>query len=168
MDLKMLLFNMFFIVVFIMPFILLGIFQQKRKKKLLDLISQLAAAQQCKLTKKDFCGELVIGIDAEKMHLFFVKRLGLKNNQELTYSLNLHPLCYCKVMKQISHKENLKGKQEVIEQLELVFFDGIATSPSARIEFFNKENSLQLSGEYALAEKWETELNTLLSQRIRA
>ncbi len=168
MDLKIVLFNIFFLVVVILPFILLGWFQQKRKRILQRLITQLAATYQCKLASKEFCGEFVIGLDTTLRYLFFVKRLSFKNNQEIQQAIDLNTMQRCKIIKQITPKDSTQGKQEVVEKLELGFFDGVSSLPILCSEFFNRENTLQLSGEYALIEKWEKQLNKIFVQHTKA
>jgi hypothetical protein len=74
MNLETIIFNTVLVVLCIIPFILMGRFQQKRKNQLLKSLTDLAVTQNCKITYKEFCGEIVIGLDESNNFLFFMRR----------------------------------------------------------------------------------------------
>lgn len=52
-----------------------------------------------------------------------------------------------------------KGKEEIIDKLELVFYSNDKGSNPKSFELYNSDDFLQLNGELQLAKKWKGMVN---------
>ncbi len=99
-----------------------------------------------------------IGLDESANTLFFFRRS--KDKETLQY-ISLSEVQYCKVINTNKILNN-EGGSKVIERLELsLYFMG--NKPPILLEFYNmNSDSLILSGELQLIEKWAKIVNSRL------
>lgn len=159
MDLGTALIGLILTALCVIPIILIARGNKKSQNKLEQSLTSLAAKSNCKIAKKEYCGELIIGIDDNANHFFYVKQF---KDKETTHHVNLAEMQQCKVIntgKTMSHKnQNVK----VIDKLELFFTPTDKNKPGVSLEFYNADDEIQMTGELILIEKWAKELNQKL------
>ncbi len=164
MNLENILLNTILVVLCIIPFILMGRFQQRRKNQLLKSLEALASEQNAHITQKEFCGNIVIGLDENKNLLFFFKQNNADNSQIAKQVIDLSKVSNCRIINTSKSVKTKEGNNTTIEKLELDFSYTADNEPNTILEFYDKEEKWQLSGEVQLIEKWEK----LLKPRIKA
>lgn len=164
MNLETILLNSVLIMLCIIPFILMGRFQQKRKKQLSKSITELAATQNCKITHKEFCADLVIGLDEVNNFLFFVKQKKSDADSDVMQFVNLSKVERCKEAYTEKLDKIKGGDNIIIEKVELKFWFLAENQNELSIELYNKNEKWQLNGEVQLIKKWIM----LLQSRMKA
>ncbi len=160
MDLGTIIITLVFIAIVTVPFILTGYSRKRKKKNLFRRLTEMAENERCTITQHEFCANFVIGLDGMANRLFFYKKV---ENLEIEKSLHLREFKSCRLInsnRTVTHK---KEKYYVVDKLELSFYPAEKRAPEISIELYNDEyDSLMLSGELQLAEKWEKLLNERL------
>jgi hypothetical protein len=152
--------SLIFMAIVSVPFILTGYNKKRKKKGLFCRIAEMAENEDCTITQHEFCSNFVIGLDGMANHLFFYKKV---ENLEIAKSLNLREYKSCKIYNSNRTVGDKKAKFYVVDKLELSFYPAEKGKPEISIELYNDEyDSLTLSGELQLAEKWEKQLNERL------
>jgi hypothetical protein len=164
MNLETIIFNTVLVVLCIIPFILMGRFQQKRKNQLLKLLTDLAVTQNCKITYKEFCGEIAIGLDESNNFLFFMRCKKADIGEDIIQFVDLTKVKYCKLINTSNAVKTKEGSNTIIERLALRFSPIDDNQNDIVLDFYNKEEKWQLSGEFQLIEKWQN----ILKPRIKA
>lgn len=160
MDLATIIITFIFIAIVTIPFVLTGYSKKRKKKNLFRRISEMAESEDCTITQHDFCAGFVIGLDRMSNRLFFYKKV---ENLEIAKSVNLREFKSCKTYNSNRTVGEKKEKYYVIDKLELTFYPAEKGTPGISIELYNDEyDSLTLSGELRLSEKWEKLLNERL------
>lgn len=159
MDLGILITTLIFLAIVTVPFILTGYNNKRKKTRLFRRLTEMAENEDCTITQHEFCGDFVIGLDGMASHLFFCKTI---ENLNIEKSLDLRHFKSCKVFNsnRTISGQSKNEKQTVIDKLELVFYPVKNEMPETALEIYNDEyDSLVLTGELQLAEKWEKMLN---------
>jgi len=157
MDLGTIIITLVFIAIVTVPFILTGYSKKRKKKNLFSRLTEMAKTEDCTITEFEFCSDFVIGLDEMANHLFFYKKA---ENREIAKSINLREYKSCKVFNANRSVGDKKEKLYVVDKLELSFYPVDKGKPEISIEFYNDEyDSLTLTGELQLIEKWEKLLN---------
>ena len=156
MDIGTLLVGLISVGVFALPFILTIRARRKKKKGLVRSLNALAAEQQTTLGEKEFCGNYVIGMDRDGNFVLFQKLLN--KEPQPPQMVDLRGIKACKALNQAS---NGKGDR-VIERLGLQFTQKDKEQPEVFMEFYNHEQSYQLSGELQSMETWSQRINERL------
>ncbi|WP_372948605.1 hypothetical protein [Mariniphaga sp.] len=160
MDLGTIIITLVFIAIVTVPFILTGYSRKRKKKNLFHRLTQMAGNEGCTITHHEFCADFVIGLDGMANRLFFYKKV---ETLEIAKSLHLREFKSCKVINSNRTVENKKEKYYVVDKLDLIFYPTEKGAPEISIELYNDEyDSLTLTGELQLAEKWEKLLNEQL------
>lgn len=156
MDLGSLIIGAIIVLLCILPFILIQIRNNKRdKKKLLDL-SNSAKEHNCKITKHEFCGNYLIGIDEVNNFVFFHKII---KDQLIKQFVNLSSIEKSEIVKSTRTYIEKDGKAHVIEKLELAFIPNKKDNEVLLMEFYNENVSFQLNGELQSIERWSHLIN---------
>lgn len=156
MDLGTLLVGLISIGVFALPFVLTIRGRRKKKNRLIKSLHTLAAGQNTTLGEKEFCGNYVIAMDRDRDFVFFQKTL---NKEMLTPQMvDLNQIKACRPLNQGS---NVKGER-IIERLGLQFQPIKNDLPETVLEFYQHEQSFQLSGELQSMEEWAKKINERL------
>lgn len=152
-----------FIAIVTIPVILSGYAKQRKKKLLLHKINELADQKDCFITSHEFCSNFVIGFDEMAGFLFFYKK---NENREISHSISIREFRNCRVLSSTREVSGNKDHSVIINKLELCFYPLVKTRQEEIIEFYNNEyDSLSLSGELQLIEKWEKMINERLKKK---
>ncbi len=157
MDSGTLIMGLFFIAICILPYVLSSLSRKKREKKILTSLSKIAENVNCKINTYDLKSFFAIGADENLDNLFFYK--NYKEN-EVSIHINISEIKSCKVI-----NLNKSNDYKNTETLELSISYILNDKPDVLLEFYNSTESIQLSGELQLIEKWESLINDKLRQR---
>lgn len=153
--------TLIFLAIIALPFVLTGYSRKKRKNGLFSQLSQLAGNDQGAISQHEFCSNFVIGLDEATNHLYFYKEA---NDRKLAKQVDLNSFRSCRLLTTSRTVGEGKERLLVIDKLELCFYPHDKSGPVEVVEVYNTEyDSLTLTGELQLAEKWET----LLNERLR-
>jgi hypothetical protein len=144
----------------ILPFLLLG-GGKKRKKQLLQSLSQIAEKQNCKITRHELCGDLAIGLDESANCLFFYKKI---HDKETAQYAKLSGIRQCKPVS--SHRQ-VNGKDRghsAPAKFELKLTPVDSAQPDIVLEFFNADDTLQAAGELQVMERWAKIVNERIAK----
>lgn len=157
MDLGTIIVTLVFIAIVTVPFILTGYSKKRKKKNLFCRLTEMAENEDCIISYHEFCGDFVIGLDEVAGRLFFFKK---SENHKIVQSVNLREFKSCRLVNSNRTVGDKKTNYSVIDKLELCFYPNDKSKPDILVELYNDEyDSLTLSGELQLAEKWEKLLN---------
>lgn len=146
-----------FLVIVILPFILTGYSRKNKKKSMFSKVNEMAQDNSFTITNHEICGDLIIGIDEISNHLFFYKN---RDGLEHAAMINLRDFQSCKILNSNRTERFKKKNYYIVDKLELCFHPKNANEPSVLLEIYNDEHdSLTLTGELQLIEKWEKMLN---------
>lgn len=136
----------------IIPFVLISRSNKKKEQQFLEMLSNLSEKSNCKISKYDIWNNAAIGTDEASSMIFFVKKSGeLETHQQI----NLTKVEKCIVVNTSRTIINQSDHQKVIDKLELVFSDRDKNKPETAMVLYDaNSDSLTLSGELQLAEKW--------------
>ena len=145
----------------IIPFVIMNINSRKREKKLLHELFTFAERNNCKISQHELWNNSLIGIDETANVIFFTKKL--KDN-EISQQINLTEIQKCRVVNSSRTVNNKDGNFKVVDKLELAFTFHDKNKVEIIIAFYNADyDSLTLSGELLLAEKWCKIINDKIS-----
>ncbi|WP_372947839.1 hypothetical protein [Mariniphaga sp.] len=157
MDLGTIIITFIFIAIVTIPFVLTGYSKKRKKKNLLRKLTEIAGNEGGTISQHEFCSNFVIGLDEMANHLYFYKK---GENMEIAKSINLREFKICRLLNTNRTIGEKKSSYSVIDKLELCFYPNDKNRPDESLEIYNDEyDSLTLSGELQLAEKWEKLLN---------
>lgn len=143
----------------IMPFVLLKQSRKRKEKKLLKILHDMAAEQQCHIDQHEVLGEMALGMDSVRRFVFFFKA---NNSTMQTNFINLAEIRTCRTgnaSKAVSSKDN---HFSVIDKVQLIFTPVVKSKPEIAWTLYDAEESTQLFGELEMTEKWETLINKAL------
>ena len=163
MDLGIIPIMVIILTICILPFIFMSRSRKKREKKFLQSLSKIAEKHNCNITQHEFCGDFVIGLDENANAVFFFKQV---NNKETAKYINLTKIQSCTM---INTSKTIKAKNssyKEIDKLEFKFLPTTKYKPNILLEFYNYDESLPLSCQLELMEKWLKIINDkLVSQK---
>lgn len=160
MDLSSLIMGLFLLALFVLPFVLVGRSNTKKRNQFLSRLNQLAQQQNCKIATRDSCSNFIIGTDEKVSFLFFFKK---SEEKEIAQSVNLAEVQKCTVLNTV---KSLNGKEKGNSgsgKLVLSLLPVKKDSPEILLEFYNENDRLQLSDEFILINKW----NEIVSKKLR-
>jgi hypothetical protein len=157
MDSGTIIITVVFIAIVTTPFVLTTLSNKRKKKNLFRRLSEMAESEDCTITQQELCGNFVIGFDGMAGRFFFLKKT---ENLEISKSVNLREFKSCRLINSNRTVGDKKSSYSVVDKLELCFYPKDKSKPDISVELYNDEyDSLTLSGELQLAEKWEKLLN---------
>jgi hypothetical protein len=157
MDLGTIITTLVFIAIVTVPFLLTGYSKKRKRNNLFRRLTEMAEDENCIITQHEFCGNFVIGLDGMAGRLFFFKKV---ENLEIAKSVNLREFKSCRFINSNRTVNDKKSSYNVVDKLELCFYPNDKSKPDISVELYNDEyDSLTLTGELQLAEKWEKLLN---------
>jgi len=142
------------------PFVLDARSRKKRENNFLQSLSDIASQHDAKLDEKELAINFAIGLDVEKMLLFFVRKT---NGQLLAQHIDLCKISSCKVLKTSRTVKFKGGDQQVIDRLELGLISAGKHIKEIKLEFFNSNVSLQLFEEIQSIENWSKLINKMIN-----
>lgn len=155
MELQSIIIGVLCLAVFIVPIFLL---QKRQSGKSLQDYSDMAAKQGLSILKNEFWDPCyALGVDPDKKMLFYTKKHEEGYDQVL---IDLSQVEKCTVS---NISREVKG-DKVIDNvgLLLTYRLGLKLSPTY-LEFYNKEETLNLNEELLLAKKWEAIIGSFLA-----
>ncbi len=162
MDLGTILITLVFIAIVTVPFVLTGYSKKRKKDSLFRRLTEMAENEECTITQHEFCADFIIGLDRMADRLFFYKK---SENLEIAKSINLQEFKSCRLINSNRTLGEKKSSYNVIDKLQLCFYPHDKNKSEVSVEVYNDEyDSLTLSGELQLAEKWEKLLNERLKK----
>lgn len=157
MDSGTIIITIVFLAIVTLPFAVTGYSRNKKKKYLLRKLNEAAQAGGFTITYHEFCSDFIIGLDDTANHVFFHKK---REANEFSVEVNLAGYKNCSIFSSKHEVETKKEKVQVLDKLGLCFYPKDKTMPNVLIEIYNDEyDSLNMSGELQLVEKWEKQLN---------
>lgn len=142
-----------------LPFILMNISAKKHEKILKSALQTAITKKNGQLTDYEIHNNYALGIDAIAQQLYFYKKT--KDNS-LLKTINLHQVKACEIKKDLHNTIHNKASYEITQRLKLSFI-ATGNGNTQEIELFNYDESTQLNGEIALAERWKAKVDVLLS-----
>jgi hypothetical protein len=147
------------------PIIIINHKKRSRDKQFVQMLFNLAGQYNCKITEYDHWGNKAIGIDKQRLQLFFIckkEASGLTEKQ-----VDLDTIKKCRFINTSRTVNTGGGSQTVIEKLELGFTWNDPKIPEDYMEFYNSiYDSLSLRGEIQLAEKWSAIANKEIGLKV--
>lgn len=149
----------------IIPFVLINRNSRKKKERLLTGLFGYAEKNNDKISRFDVWSNSTIGIDDTSRRIFFT---GKVNETEIFQLIPLDEIQKCRLInssRTVNHKD---GNYKVIDKLELAFTYWEKGKPETVLEFYNREtDSLTLTGELQLTEKWNAIANESISAMLQ-
>lgn len=160
MDLSSAIIGIVIAVLFIGPIVYLQYSRKSKEKNLLKIFVDLTAHNNLTLSEKDvWTNKYCIGMDRSAKKLVYLKKQG---EQAETNLLDLTQFKKCQIAKSTINENSKGGGSSVINRLDLVLTPIGAQQQKQSLEFYNREESMGLTGELQLIEKWEHKINSLL------
>ncbi|RDB02726.1 hypothetical protein [Runella aurantiaca] len=157
MDLGASIVGMIVILICIIPFVLISINNRKKGEKLRQKLFGFAENSNFTISRFDSWHHSSIGIDDQNSIVFFTRTV---NDQAFLRQINLSEIQKCRVI--ISRKTASNSGE--IERLELAFTYHNKQKSEVILEFYNAAyDSLTLSGELQMVEKWGKIVNDKIS-----
>ncbi|MFD3003203.1 hypothetical protein ACFS7Z_22770 [Pontibacter toksunensis] len=158
MDITSAIIGIISLALFVVPVILIQRNQKQQKRKHLQHFLYVAQQQQLKITQYDLWSHnFAIGIDTEQNILFYLKKQAEGEGMLLVH---LSEVSACR----LNNMNREVGGNRVIDLIELRFtFQGLGLREQA-VVFYNREESMSLSEELLLAEKWRAIVSTKLQK----
>ncbi|KVV13142.1 hypothetical protein [Flavobacterium sp. TAB 87] len=151
MDLNSAIIGIVLIIISVLPFIILRNNRKKRTKETIQQLTQLANDQQSTIHDYEIGTNFIIGIDNEKKSVFFIQKIGKKENSKVINLNDFHTFTLIKNERTIGDKKN---NYTVIERLALTFAPASASTLDHELEFYDSNKTVQPSGELQSIEKW--------------
>jgi hypothetical protein len=146
-----------FIAIVTLPFVLTSLSKKRKKKQMLQKISEMAAGKNCELSEYDFCSDLVLGFGNHSNHVFLYKK---NDNREVAQQLALSDYKRCKLVTYGHSIGENKSQYHVTDKLELHFYPYEKDKEEVSLDIYNDEfDRLTLTGELQFVEKWEKIIN---------
>jgi hypothetical protein len=159
MDLGTLIIAAVLVAICIVPFLIMGRNKKKRDKQLLQLLFDTASKENCKITQSEFLNDIAIGLDGINNKLFFLKKIDAI---EVEQHVSLLEIKNCGLLNSNRPLDTKMNKGVIIEKIGLTFTPNDKNKTNIVFEFFNSEETMLLSGELQLAQKWEKIINEKL------
>ncbi len=141
-----------FLLICIALFYILSRGNQKREKQLLKSITDLAAANNAKITLHDTWNNAAIGIDMIAKKLFITANANVR---QIHHHINLAEVQRCNVNRVERSVGSKEAADRIIEKIELVFTYYERKKTDNVVVFYDTRfDSSSLSDEIQLLEKW--------------
>jgi len=133
-----------------------------RSENKLALLKSFAEENGSTITQHDSWDQTHIGVDdRENMKLFFIRGTAINDTREV---IGLADVERCHLRKEVRNVTQHKERILVIDKIELILSFSDMKKQPVRLEFYNNDyDSLTLSGELQMAEKWERIINDTIS-----
>ena len=151
------------VIICVLPFVLMALGRRKKKKQLLQLVYQIPEAQNSSLTHVEYCGDILVCMDAQERYVFFAK--NSKNKKQSWKCVDLHTVVRCEPFKQSRSVKGDGGSYTVIDRLELRFFSSKNANDFVRLTFYNANKNLQPTSELEVINRWAEMINSAVELR---
>ncbi|MCC6690035.1 MAG: hypothetical protein IT235_00755 [Bacteroidia bacterium] len=162
MDLGTTIVGIIITIICIIPFALISISRKKKEKKLLQELTEFAEKNNCKISRYELWNSSTIGIDDTSLMIFYKKKSEEIN---ISQQVTLSEIQKCRVSNSSRTVSNKNGNYTVVEKLGIGFLYHDKNKNEVVLEFYNADyDSLTLTGELQLAEKWCNLFNEKISE----
>jgi len=142
----------------VLPFVLSNRNRKRHEIQLLKMLTNIINNQNCKLSRYECFGDIIIGIDEIALKVFFLSFINaIEKNQYINLSEIKHSKVVC-----ISKTHN---NEKSIDKLELCFCAKIKTTPDIKFEFYNSDNCSHNSPDYLIVDKWSKIINENINKK---
>jgi len=162
MDLGSTIIGAILLVICIVPFVIMHYNRKKKENKMLQTLNENAQQYKCKISKYEFCGDFVFGIDESRNFIFFFKQ---EKEKAISQFVDLTEIKACQVVKKTTNVKNDIGNLSVIDRVELSFIPKTKSKGDTRFELYNEEINVQLRGELQFVDKWSKQINNHLKNK---
>lgn len=156
MDIKTTIIGVILLLICILPLLLLGSNKKNKQKKMLESLFDFAQQNNSQITQHEIMGEILLGIDEKKSHLFFMKYF---REDIIKHQIDLHEIQFCK----IKNSSRSINNTSIVEKLELQLIPKDKNQKEKMLEFFNNDHSNQMVNELQTIEKW----NILVNEHLK-
>ena len=165
MDLGTIITGIVIILICIIPFVLMSINNNKKEKRLLHGLFNLAQKNNGKITRHDLWDNAMIGIDDTTNQIFFIRKV---KDIETAKQVDLAEIQKCRVVENSRTISKKDSNHKVTDQIELVLTYHDKRNNETILEFYNANyDSFMLKGEFQLAEKWSSIFNDAVSAKTK-
>jgi len=150
------------VLVCISPIVIMHYYRERKVKKMLQALREMAQQQNCNISQHEFCGDFVLGMDEVKKFVFFHK---YRKENPISQYIDLADIQTCKVVKQ---SRSVKMEQETVsmtDRVELNFIPVNKGQEEQSFILFDEAINKQLSGELQFSEKWVQIINKCLKKK---
>ena len=159
MNLPAILTSILLIAACVIPFVIIKRRSKKAEKEFLQILFDHASTGNNEISQYEFTSRLAIGFAEATNFVFFLKKRGGK---EVMTQIDLKRIESCYINK--TTRNSTDGNYSSTDKIELRFAASDKGNPEAVFEFYNIEHdSLSMSEELQLAEKWHSIVNNRLS-----
>ena len=140
------------IIACVLPFVIIKRRDKNAEKKFRQILHDHASNSNHAITQHEQLNLKIIGIADATNRMFFLKRY---NNKDVIHEVDLNTVERCYINK--TTRNSIDGNYSATERVELRFTSQNRNNPEVVFELYNLEqDSLSMSGELQLAEKWKS------------
>jgi hypothetical protein len=140
------------IIACVLPFVIIKRRDKRAEKKIRQILLDHASNSNHSISQHELLNQKVIGIADATNRCFFLKRFSTK---DVIHEVDLNTVERCYINK--TTRNSIDGNYSATERIELRFASQSKTNPEVVFELYNLEqDSLSMSGELQLAEKWKS------------
>lgn len=143
----------------ILPFVAMSRIKKNKEKQLLKSLSAIANKYGGNIVQHEIFGNFIIGLDNSTNSVFFLKK---DKEEEVIKHVRLTETKHCRVEETGRTISNKDGNHKLVDRLDLHFTPIDSSKPEVLMEFYNAQDSMQLSGELQMIRKWEKTINEQL------
>lgn len=166
MDLGVTLTGVIIVLLCIIPFVVMSQNSKRKKQQKLQDLFDFAAKNEGNITQHDLWHKSSIGLDETNNTIFFIRTL---QDKAITQVVKLEDMQKCQLIntgRTLNDQDN--GQVKVIDKLELAFTPRDKQQAAIVLEFFKVDSdSLTLTGELQLAEKWTNLANVHINALVQ-
>jgi len=160
METNILIVSVILIAIILIPIALVIKNSKKSEKLLSEALKSISKGHGLTIHEKSIWNNKCIAIDIEKKVLLY---FCIDKEIKSTELIELSDVDKCTLNKVAKNVKTGKDSYLHIEKLELIFHFKDKRILDSQIEFYNFENSLQLSNEHYLTDKWQKIINKYIA-----
>jgi hypothetical protein len=146
----------------IAPFVIIHYNNTKRKNSMLQSLNEIAQQHKCSISKHEFCGDFVLGLDEDKNFVFFLKK---SKTELISQFVDLAVIQACHAVKKTRTIKKQHETLVITERVELCFVPANKAKHEVRFELFDEDTNIQLTGELQFVDDWSIQLNNRLKSK---
>jgi L-cysteine desulfidase len=144
--------------IFIVPVIILSVYNKKKNKTLLTKLKDFAAEKNCEISDFDINTQFAIGISTPGKQVFFI-RIQEANQDLFKSSISLTQLKNCSLQTQSRSIKSQKSTEKVMDKLEIIFQSQSRESNNLCWLLYDAEITILPDNEYQVGKKWVSIIN---------
>jgi len=140
------------IVACVLPFVIIKRRDKRAENKIRQILLDHASNSNHSISQHELLNQKIIGIADATNRVFFLKHFS---NKDIIHEVDLTTVERCYIHK--TTRNSIDGNYSATERVELRFTPQNRTNPEVVFEVYSLEHdSLSMSGELQLAEKWKS------------